>query len=101
LTPSAEVLAVIGENGVATLAQSRARATHNGFAVQRPGRPPTHVNAAFPDERSERNRFYQPMRMADSPGVVNNQSRAKVNSIVSVSKSIDDQLGSGGEGVGP
>jgi len=32
---------------------------------------------------------------------VNDQSLAEVNSMVSVSKSIDDQLGSGGEGVGP
>jgi len=74
---------------------------HNGFAVQRLGRPPTHVDAAFPDEGSERDRFYQPMRIAESPGVVNDQSLAEVNSMVSVGKSIDDQLGSGGEGVGP
>jgi hypothetical protein len=55
------------------------------------------VDAASPDEGSERDRFYPPMRIADSPGVVNDQSLAEVNSMVSVSKSIDDQLGSGGE----
>jgi hypothetical protein len=59
------------------------------------------VNVAFPDEGSERDRFNQPMRMADSARVVNDQSLAQVNSMMLVSKSIDDQLGSGREGVGP
>jgi hypothetical protein len=41
------------------------------------------------------------MRMADAARVVNDKPLAEVNSMVSVCKSINDQLGSGGEGVGP
>lgn len=69
--------------------------------MQRLGRPPTHVEAAFPDEGSERHRFNQRMRMADPARVVNDQSLAGVNFMVSVGKSMDDQLGSGLEAFGP
>jgi hypothetical protein len=40
------------------------------------------------------------MRMADAARVVNDQSLAEVNSMMAIANAIDDQLGSGREGVG-
>jgi hypothetical protein len=86
------MFAVVPQNVIAALAQSRAGATYNVVPLQWLGGHAAHADRTSAGEVSDRNGLNQPARITDPTGVVDDETLPDVNSVMLVTQAIDDQL---------
>jgi hypothetical protein len=90
------VLAVVAQEIVAAFAQPRTSASEDALRAQAVG-DAANVNGTFPNEILECSLLDTAVRISKAPSVMNDASLARVDAVVSISASVNDEASSSHE----